>query len=115
MSRALEEAQERARLAAAEVEAPPCPACRRPVTDEDWEAHRRLDHGLDEPRPYGRPASREALFVADTREELDQQIARWRERHPGLGLQAMGEGRDREAGVTFVRFRVLDRQGRPAE
>jgi hypothetical protein len=115
VTRELELQEERARLAYAEVEAPPCPSCGRPVTDREWDTHRRVDHGLDQPRPYGRPESREALFVTEDREDLDRQIARWRARHPGLGLLYLADGRDPATRLPWVRFHVLGLNGRRAQ
>jgi hypothetical protein len=114
MTLAYELQQDRARQANDEIDAPPCPGCGRPVRDENWQAHRRLAHGLDGVQPYGRPDAREALFIGEDQAELDRKIARWREGHPGVRLLPMGDGRDRELGLIFARFRLIDRRGRRA-
>ncbi len=113
-SLAYEQAQDRARASNEEIERPPCPGCGQLVADEDWDDHRLQKHGIGGPRPYGKPDSREALFLADDLDELDRKIIRWRRQHPGVGLLPMGEGTDHEAAKVWVRFRLMDRRGRRA-
>ena len=107
-------AQHTAALAYDTVVAPPCPSCGRPVRDEEWARHRHEAHGhAGGGQPWGRAESREVLLVDDDREGLERRIAAWRERHPGLRLVAAADGRDRDLGVVWARFRVTTRTGRP--
>lgn len=101
---------------AANVDAPECPSCKRPVRDDDIRRHLHEAHGvLYNVRPYGKPDAREALFRADTLDELAQAIADWRARHPGVRLAPMAEGTDRDLGDVWARFRQIDARGRAAQ
>lgn len=102
-----EEQEEKANKSYDELVAPACPACGKPVKDEEWADHKAL-HGSPRSviRPYGKVDSREALFTAPDQDRLEQKICQWRESHPGIILEPMGEGKDRQTGLVFVRFRL---------
>lgn len=97
-----------------EVQAPKCPACERPVRDQDWDRHRYEVHA--DPKnvmPYGKPDAREAVFVGPTPDSLDRKVAAWRALHPGVQLRLLGSGKDRDRNLLFLRYRIHDAQGRP--
>lgn len=97
------------------VDAPPCPVCGEGLRDEDFERHKADRHGItSRVLPFGKPDAREALFVGADHDEIEAEVATWRTRHPGVGLVYAADGRDREDGYAWVRFRLHDRRGRAA-
>src|SRR5437016_11380106 len=67
------------------VIAPPCPACNQPVSDRDWRRHCFEAHAINEMvRPYGAPDAREAFFTGYNAASLEEKIAIWRSKHPGV-------------------------------
>ena len=108
-------AEQSADASHANVIAPPCPACNQPVSDKDWEKHKYEAHGINEMvRPYGRPDAREAFFTGYDRARLEEKIAIWRSKHPGIRLELAAEGHDAERKVVWQRYRIFDAKGRPA-
>lgn len=99
-------AEESANQSADRVAAPNCPACGDPVPDKEYESHARLKHNSQRlvVRPWGKPESREALFTAPNRELLDQKVAEWLGRHPGLRVEYAADGTDREQRLLWVRY-----------
>ena len=107
-----EHAEQSADASADRVQAPPCPACGRPVADADWTLHKYERHGLAERvRPYGKADSRELLVLGENPGDLARKVARWRWTHPGLRLQLAADGKV-DGGLLFVRYRVADLNGR---
>lgn len=97
------------------VIAPPCPVCGKAVADKDWDKHKYDDHAInDGVLPYGKPNSREVFVAAFTRDSLEEKLAQWRTKHPGLRLALAGEGTRAEGRIVWQRFRVLKADGRPA-
>lgn len=97
------------------VIAPPCPACSEPVADKDWEKHKYEKHGINEMvRPYGRADAREAFFTGYNKASLEQKLAIWRSKHPGIPLELAGEGHDTARKVVWQRYRLFHGDGRPA-
>lgn len=95
--------------------APPCVACDEPVLDKDYERHRYEKHqGNEMVQPIGKPDAREALFLAHTRAELEQKLAIWRGKHPGIRLELAGEGTRFRGLMCWSRYRVFDSKGRAA-
>lgn len=111
------EATDQAEQAATEsydrMMAPPCVACGKPVSDKDFERHRREEHaGNEQCQPWGTPDAREALFLAHTLDELGRKVALWRSKHPGLRLELAADGTRYEGRMVWIRYRVLDSRGR---
>lgn len=106
-------AEESANRSGEQVLAPPCHVCDRPVADRDWEAHKRNDHGIrDDVLPYGTADAREVFVAGFGRDDLDQKLQAWRDRHPGLSLSLAGEGSRVEGRLVWARYRVL-KDGKP--
>lgn len=104
-----EEQEQRCEESYQTVMAPPCPACGQPVSDTDWPAHKYTKHQINESvQPWGRPDSREAVFLGGSRENLAEKIARWSSRHPGVTLLLLGQGTERRGKVLLFwqRYRV---------
>lgn len=98
------------------VIAPPCHACGEPVADKDWERHKYEKHAMNEMcQPYGKADSREVLFLCYSRAHLEQKLAIWRSKHPGLRLALAGEGSRNNGKLFFQRFRVLDQNGKAVQ
>jgi hypothetical protein len=96
--------------------APPCPACNQPVLDRDWERH-KYEHGINEMvQPFGRPDAREAFFLAYSAAQLEEKLAIWRRRHPGIRLALAGDGTrpNGKSRLYWRRYRLFDHAGRAA-
>lgn len=101
--------------AAAIVHAPPCPACGRPVSDAEWERHRRVDHADHEVcQPAGQPDARELLLLAYDADDMARKLARWRSLHPGIRLEGVGEGTREQGKIIWRRWRIFDGHGQAA-
>ena len=104
---ARDQAEEAANRSADEAAAPACPGCGRPVADKEWDRHRREVHNARQVvQPYGRADSREVLFTAPTRDLLHRKIQDWREKHPGCAISWLGDGKDLDNRLIWVRGRV---------
>ncbi len=108
-----EQAEQSADASYDRLHSPPCPACGKLVSDREWETHKYAAHGINEMvQPWGRPDTREALFIHVHAQKLEEKIALWRRLHPGVGLALAGEGFDRERRLYWQRFLLLDGRGR---
>lgn len=98
-------AEEEANQAGERVIAPPCPACGKPVADKEWRKHGYEDHDIREMvRPYGEPDAREAFFTAYDTDQLEQKVAIWQGKHPGVSLVHAGEGKDVQRKIVWRRY-----------
>lgn len=96
--------------------ATPCPGCGKPVKDADYERHRRVDHADNEvAQPAGKPDARELLLLAYDAADMDRKLQTWRSRHPGIHLEASGDGTRENGRIIYRRWRIFDGKGRPAE
>lgn len=111
--------------------APACPACGQPVKDKDWPEHKARGHDLgDGVLPYGAADAREVFVTAyapvvierlralgrltpTDEKPMEQKLAEWRQKHPGLSLALAGEGTRAEGKIMWQRFRVTRVDGKP--
>jgi len=105
---AREAQEEKCNQAADRVEAPPCPGCGKGVKDSDFDQHRAEVHNRPRQvfRPYGKPSSRELLISAPDVGKLEQKLQEWQTRNPGVRLIPLGEGKNEDTGLLWVRARI---------